>query len=273
MTYFGFLIRFLVIPILLLLFVHWREKDRLTPGFNHARIWQAILIHIILAVTYTTPWDNYLVATGVWYYNPDLVTGIVFGYVPLEEYTFFVLETLMVGLWWWRLARLKIFAPSSPFRPNKPLRAWTLSLLAGLWAVSLFVFLSGWQPGRYLAITLTWALPAIAPQLAFGADILWHHRRLLGTVILTGAAYLSAMDALAIGAGTWTIDPSQSTRLFIGDLPVEEAVFFVITVVLISFGMTLLLSNASQERVEALKSLLGRLRGRGSTSVKGSAEP
>jgi lycopene cyclase domain-containing protein len=270
MTYFGFLLRFLVIPILLLLFVNWRERERPTLGFKDGKIWQGILIHILLAVIYTTPWDNYLVATGVWYYNPELVTGIVFGYVPLEEYTFFVLETLMIGLWWWTLARRKAFIPDQPFTPNNSLRAWTLGLLAALWAISLFVLLSGWEPGTYLAITLTWALPAIAPQLTFGADILWHYRRLLGTVILTGAGYLSAMDALAIGSGTWTIDPAQSTGIFIGVLPVEEAAFFVITVVLISFGMTLLLSNTSQERLDELKSLLERLRGRGSTSVRDS---
>ena len=271
MTYFGFLLRFLVIPILLLFLLYWRVKDRSLIGFNSTKLWQGILIHIVLAVTYTTPWDNYLVATGVWYYDPNLVTGIVFGYVPLEEYTFFVLETLMVGLWWWTLARMEIFVPIAPFRSNKPLRAWTLGLLAALWAASLFLLLSGWPPGTYLAITLTWALPAIAPQLAFGADILWHHRRLLGTVILTGAGYLSAMDALAIGAGTWTIDPSQSTGIFIGNLPIEEAVFFVITVVLVSFGITLLLSDASRERLEELKSLLGRLRGYGSTSASDNA--
>lgn len=282
MTYFGFLLRFLVIPILILLFVNWREKERPTPGFNASKIWQGILIHIILAVIYTTPWDNYLVATGVWYYDPELVTGIVFGYVPLEEYTFFVLETLMIGLWWWTLARLPVLTPApstltgtrpkgrGEFKPNKTLRVWTLGLLAILWAVSLFVLLSGWEPGTYLAITLTWALPAIAPQLAFGADILWRYRLLLGTVILTGAGYLSAMDALAIGSGTWTIDPAQSTGIFLGNLPVEEAVFFVITVVLISFGMTLLLADVSQGRLRELKSLLGRLRGRGSTSVRDS---
>jgi lycopene beta-cyclase len=270
MTYFGFLLRFLVIPILLLLFVNWREQGRPIPGFNIGKIWQGILIHIVLAVIYTTPWDNYLVATGVWYYNPDLVTGIVFGYVPLEEYTFFVLETLMIGLWWWKLAGWKVFTPQTPFKPNNAFRVWGLSLLAAVWTASLLVLFSGWKPGTYLAITLTWALPAIAPQLAFGADILWHHRRLLGTVILTGAGYLSAMDALAIGAGTWTIDPYQSTGIFIGNLPIEEGVFFVITVVLISFGMTLLLSESSQQRLVELKSLPGRLRGRGSTSVRDS---
>jgi lycopene cyclase domain-containing protein len=130
------------------------------------------------------------------------------------------------------------------------------------------VLLSGWEPGTYLAITLSWALPAIAPQLAFGADILWHYRRLLGTVILTGAGYLSAMDAIAIEAGTWTIAASQSTGILIGNLPIEEAVFFLITVVLISFGITLLLADVSQARLAELKSLLGRLRGRESTSVR-----
>jgi len=270
MTYFGFLFRFLVIPILLLLFVNWREKNRPTPGFDENRIWRSILLHIIIAVIYTTPWDNYLVATGVWYYDPDLVTGIVFGYVPLEEYTFFVLETLMIGLWWWTLARRKFFTPEHPFRPNKALRTGTLVLLAVLWVVSLSVLLSGWEPGTYLAITLTWALPAIAPQLAFGADILWHYRRLLGTVILTGASYLSAMDAIAIEAGTWTIAPSQSTGILIGNLPIEEAVFFMVTIVLVTFGITLLLADVSQVRLDELKSLLGRLRGRESTSVRDS---
>jgi lycopene cyclase domain-containing protein len=272
-TYFGFLLRFLVIPILILLFINLRRKDHPTPGFHRSKIWWGILIHVILAVIYTTPWDNYLVATGVWYYNPKLVTGIVFGYVPLEEYTFFVLETLMIGLWWWILAKWKILTPKAPFSPNKTLRAGTLGLLAVLWTISLSVLLSGWGPGTYLAITLTWALPAIAPQLAFGADILWHHRRLLGTVILTGAGYLSAMDALAIRSGTWTIDPAQSTGIFVGNLPIEEAVFFVITIVLISFGITLLLAQVSQTRLAELKSHLERLPGRGSTCVSDSARP
>src|SRR6185503_20826468 len=82
------------------------------PGFRHGRaIWTGIAIHVLLAVVYTTPWDNYLVATGVWYYNPRLVTGFVIGYVPIEEYTFFVLETILSGLCWWFLAGRFPFTP------------------------------------------------------------------------------------------------------------------------------------------------------------------
>ena len=93
MTYFGFLLRFLVVPILVFLAItYWdNRRNKQIAGFRNGRaVWIAIAVHVVLAVVYTTPWDNYLVATGVWYYNPALVTGIVIGYVPIEEYTFFV---------------------------------------------------------------------------------------------------------------------------------------------------------------------------------------
>ena len=186
MTYFGFLLRFLVIPILLLLVATWRERDRPTPGFKKSLIWTGIFVHVFLAVVYTTPWDNYLVATGVWYYNPKLVTGIVFGYVPLEEYTFFVLESVLTGLWWWSLVR-HLPLPKEPFQPSNKIRLISFAFLVAVWAFFVALFFSGWQPGTYLSITLVWALPAIIPQLLFGADILWHYRKLVAlTVIVPG---------------------------------------------------------------------------------------
>src|SRR5262245_44516534 len=120
MTYFGFLLQFVLIPIFILLaFTVWdNQRDRQINGFRNDRaVWMAISIHVILAVGYTTPWDNYLVATGVWYYNRDLVTGILIGYVPIEEYTFFIVETILAGLWWWFLAR-RFTLPTGEFKPN-----------------------------------------------------------------------------------------------------------------------------------------------------------
>ena len=111
MTYFGFLAAFILFPILILtIFGIWEERKG--KSLNDSKIAIAIGIHMILALLYTTPWDNYLVATGVWFYNPRLVSGIVLGYVPIEEYTFFLLETLFVGLWWQIVARPDNFARS-----------------------------------------------------------------------------------------------------------------------------------------------------------------
>src|SRR5512134_2281147 len=159
MTYFGFLLRFLVIPILAFLAItYWdNKKNRQIHGFRNGRaVWAAIGIHILLAVVYTTPWDNYLVATGVWYYNPELVTGWVIGYVPIEEYTFFILETILSGLWWWFLARRIPLAliPSPKFTPNKFLVYFSTSLLALVWILFTYLFFFGAAKWTYLAIIL-----------------------------------------------------------------------------------------------------------------------
>ena len=257
MTYFGFLLRFLVLPIFVFLAITWwdNKNNRPTPGFQNGRaVWIGILVHIILAVVYTTPWDNYLVATGVWYYNPNLVTGIVFGYVPIEEYTFFVLETILSGLWWWFLAR-RLTPSTQEFRPNKMLVYISTCVLVILWIIFTVLFFSDNQPITYLSITLFWALPAIFPQLLYGADILWHHRKLVLPGILIPGTYLSLMDIIALKDTTWSIAKDQTTGiLFFGILPLEEVVFFFITNILIIFGMTLLLSTIGQERFKAWKS-------------------
>ncbi|HMU91439.1 MAG TPA: lycopene cyclase domain-containing protein [Anaerolineales bacterium] len=250
MTYFGFLLRFLVIPILIFLAITWwdNKNNRPTLGFTNGRaVWIAILVHILLAVTYTTPWDNYLVATGVWFYNPNLVTGIVFGYVPIEEYTFFVLETILSGLWWWFLAR-RISEPGG-FKASMPARVTSSIVLFIAWVIFTAIFFSNNEPLTYLSITLFWAFPAILPQLLYGADILWHHRTLVLLGILIPGTYLSLMDIIALNETTWSISKAQTTGiLFFGILPLEEVVFFFITNILITFGMTLLLSNIGRQR-------------------------
>jgi hypothetical protein len=62
------------------------------------------------------------------------------------------------------------------------------------------------------------------------------------------------MDIVALKETTWSISPSQTTGiLFFGILPLEEVLFFFITNVLLTFGMTLLLANVSQERIAEIK--------------------
>jgi lycopene beta-cyclase len=273
MTYFGFLFRFLVIPILVFLAItYWDNKrNKQIPGFRSGgAVWIGIAIHVLLAVIYTTPWDNYLVATGVWYYNPELVTGIVLGYVPIEEYTFFVLETILAGLWWWFLARRTAFPSrfdfarlalaqlsAKEFKPNKKLVYLSTCLLIALWFIFTYLFFFSGTQWTYLSIILFWALPPIIIQIFFGADILWHYRKLVFWSLFIPGMYLSLIDIVALRDTTWSISASQTTGiLFFNILPLEEVVFFFITNILITFGMTLLLATVSQERVAEIKNRL-----------------
>jgi lycopene beta-cyclase len=272
MTYFRFLLLFLVIPIGLLLILTFRDRQRgkiIEDFLGWRSFWLAVGLHVLLAVVYTTPWDNYLVAARVWYYNPDLISGVVLGWVPLEEYLFFVLETVLVGLWWLLLVRR--IKPGGEFRPRRKIWLISTALLSAVWILAAAVLLTDWKPGTYLSLILVWALPAIMLQLAFGADILWHFRKVVLLVILPVFLYISTADALAIFSGTWTIDPNQSLRIWIWALPVEEAAFFLVTASILGFGLTLSLARASRERWSAWTDRLFRIHPR-SVSTKSTVE-
>jgi lycopene cyclase domain-containing protein len=127
---------------------------------------------------------------------------------------------------------------------------WITGFLATIWLAAAVALGIGWQPGTYLSLILVWGLPPVMFQTAFGADILWGYRRLILPGILVPTLYLGMADALAIRAGIWTISPDQTTGVLLPfGLPLEEFVFFLMTNLLIAFGVVLVLAQRSQERV------------------------
>jgi lycopene cyclase domain-containing protein len=248
MTYLLFLLIFLAAPIIALGFFKRRDLTR--------RRLIAVGAVAVIALAYTTPWDNHLVAERIWWYDPALVTGITFGWVPLEEYVFFVLQPILTGLWMFALAdRLKL--PEPPL--ENPARArHNAAIIAGLiWAGSILLLWSGWEPGRYLGLELSWAVFIIALQLAFAGGGILRRWRLIGLVIVSSTVYYALADSLAIASGTWTINPEFSLEAYIGGvLPLEELVFFFLTNTLIAFGVTLFTAPESRARLDELRARL-----------------
>lgn len=255
MTYFGFLALFLLVPIVILGTVYIRnakKKVALRGYFRHGSPAKVIMIMALVAVAYTTPWDNHLVASGVWWYDHNLVTEITLGWVPLEEYTFFVLQTLMSGLWTIFLAR-RFESQGITIEKSRKISSVILLIggLAWLWALSALIF--NWNQGRYLALILVWALPPLALQLWFGSAILFKNYRLLLASILVPTVYLAGADTLAIQSGTWTINPQFSLNILLGGmLPIEEFLFFLFTNTLVTFGIVLAISENSKNRIAEL---------------------
>jgi lycopene beta-cyclase len=261
MTYFGFLTIFLVLPLGAILLLTWkdiRRGRRLPAILDTWPAWMAVMLHVVIAVIYTTPWDNYLVATGVWYYPLERVTGLNLGWVPIEEYTFFVLQSLLTGFWLLFLAK-RIRLPDNPVLPRTGLRIGVILFLSVFLIAGILILVSGYNQGTYTALILVWALPPIMIQVGWGGQILWQYRRLVLTTLISVTLYLAVTDSLAIGLGIWTIDPNQSFNWFIfGLLPVEEFIFFVVTNTLLTFGITLALAKPSLQQFARLKA---RLRG------------
>lgn len=188
-------------------------------------------VMVLLAVMYTTPWDNYLVATGVWGYGPDRVLGTI-GWVPVEEYLFFVLQPLLTGMWFFTIrgGASDTISPSST-RPVGLIIILAL-LVAGVGALLT-------EQGRYLGLILVWAAPVILLQWGVGASALWAQRRVVVLGVGVPTAYLWICDRLAIGLGIWDISTQYTTGWHLAGLPIEEAVFFLVTNLMVVQGLTL----------------------------------
>ncbi len=51
-----------------------------------------------VVLVWTSPWDNAAVAMGLWGFDPERVSGIFLGRLPIEEYAFFLLQTWIASL-------------------------------------------------------------------------------------------------------------------------------------------------------------------------------
>lgn len=262
MRYFGFLARFVVIPLIIIRLILWFDKNKnrsetqtdepLKTNWSEN---QVLIGHAITAVSYTTIWDNYLVARGIWGYDKNLVNGMRIGWVPIEEYSFFVLQTLLTGSWMQFIARkLEPESATTPMNPTYARYAPVLGLGA-IWILAARSLIKPETRDNYLGLILAWALPPIMFQIGFGGDILWRNRKLLAASILPSTAYLGFSDSLAIEAGTWHINPDKTIKVdVIPNLPFEELLFFFLTNVLLSFGVTLVQSKESENRLpESIK--------------------
>lgn len=227
MTYLEFHLAFILPPLLVLGVVRRRRLAAV-----HPRAGLLLVVIASIALVYTTPWDNYLVRSGVWSYGEDRVLGTI-GYVPIEEYLFFVLQPLLTGLWLYGLL---------PGTVAEPWRRARSAGTAAYTAMAVFgAFLLTRPDGTYLGLILVWAAPVLALQWAYGGREIWARRRALALGVGVPTLYLWVADATAIHLGIWEISAAHTLGPALGPLPLEEAVFFLVTNLLVVQGLLLLI--------------------------------
>lgn len=95
----------------------------------------------------------------------------------------------------------------------------------------------------YLVHLMAWALPIILVQLALLAR---HYKERTGAVLravlppaFVVGGYLSVADHLAISVGIWNFGEGKHLGVYVGAVPLEEVLFFVMTSLLVSLGLAL----------------------------------
>lgn len=273
MTYLNFLLIFIGLPMIPLVYL---AKINSHPDKNY--IFKGILVLCGLAFFYTTPWDNYILSQKVWWYGPDRVIGTI-GYVPIEEYTFFLVQTVFSGLWTLFILNYKnIFKSISGKNLSGPLytelhsfaidksqtsnqsesksktyfkysylkngqilkqKIFVLTALLILFSYGVYALTQ--DQSFYMGLILAWALPIVILQFAIGGQHLLVNKRIFLLCCLPPTLYLWCADYYAISDQIWMISDKYTLGYNLGVLPIEEMTFFLITNVMVTQGLLLFL--------------------------------
>ena len=93
MSYSGFHLAF-NLPLLLILFFLSGK------GFWPVEVIAAMVAILGIVVAFTSPWDNWAVAQGIWDFPSERIRFRI-GKLPVEEYAFFIIQSMQVMMLSW----------------------------------------------------------------------------------------------------------------------------------------------------------------------------
>lgn len=197
-----------------------------------------ILTLCAVAVIYTTPWDNYIIYHKAWWYRKDAVIGTI-GYVPIEEYIFFIVQTVFTSLWTISCSRWTLH--SLHLRNARSVKFQLIKYVGvGLMAVAITL---GWcnavpaTKNFYLCSILWWSLLIVVMLWYIASSyIVQRYQQILFSVLFP-SIYLCYVDLIALRAKVWHINEQTSLEIFlVSTLPIEEVIFFFITNFMVVMG-------------------------------------
>lgn len=206
------------------------------------------LVLLAVVVIFTSPWDNYAVARGIWGF-PREKFSLRLGWLPIEEYAFFIIQSVEV-----MLLLVLLFAR---FPGAESLHEISLAS-PGVWIpcalfFSAWVFIGWTNRGlsrrsprcHYAWHLLYWFLPVILIQWIIAWPIFLPRLHLILIPTLLIGTWLSFADYIAIGKGIWHFDQKQITGWKLrGLMPWEEIAFFYLTSLLVSQSFIMLVPES-----------------------------
>jgi len=241
MTYAKFHLIFNV-PLLLLL-AFWPGQALAHPPF-----FIPCLVLLTVVMIFTTPWDNFAVAKGIWGFPRERFSFRI-GWLPVEEYAFFIIQSLHVMLL--QVLLLRAFPPAASLLEidvTAPCVWVPCGLFFGAWII--YGVAKRTLPRRlpryhYAWHLLYWFLPVILLQwiIAWPIFLTRLHFILIPTLLI--GTWLSFADYIAIGKGIWHFDEKQITGVkFRGLMPWKEIAFFYLTSLLVSQSFPMLIPES-----------------------------
>lgn len=236
MTYLQFHLLFNLPPLLGLLFLQKNQP------LHTEELWCLGLIFGAVAL-FTSPWDNYAAKKGIWGFPPSQHSFKI-KYLPIEEYAFFFIQSLLVIL------SIRFLHGEFPeLRKNiettlTKQQGVAILILLWIWIrIGLFWRKKGRNPKwNYTFHLFYWFSPVVLLQWILGPSVFLTSLPLLLGISLFWGVYYTLADLVATRQGIWHFDEKQIQGYKIhGILPWEESAFFWLTSLLVAQSYLLLL--------------------------------
>lgn len=261
MTYLAFH-AYLIGPAVLLVLIGWLCLERWGPSASCTRVRAeigALGLLVGIAFCYTLPWDHLLIRWEVWRYEEGRIWATLWG-IPVEECAFFILQTILAGSWYAVVVRLRDASTCSRFqsadgpapggtvdgtgdtqmyRSQGRVRSGWGGVVGGIVTV-LGLGLVTMDRSFYLGMILLWSGPVLGLQWGIYGWGLWRLRWTIGVAVTSVSLYLWMADRVALRAQIWHISSEYTVGVAPFGLPVEEALFFLVTSLLVVQGMVML---------------------------------
>ena len=193
----------------------------------------------------TTPWDSYLIHNKIWTYPQDVIIGPTLFKIPAEEVFFFIIQTFNTSLLYLIISKPTFHAVylrgQRLIYDGRRLRLWrwlgTMALIA-IFVIGV-VLVQRRAEGLYMGLILVWASPFVLLLWTLAHQLILELPLSNTLVPITlPTLYLWMVDTLALRRGTWVIEAGTKVGIHLWEgLELEEAVFFLVTNVLIVFGL------------------------------------
>ena len=202
-------------------------------------IYNGIVLLSFIANIYTFPWDYYLIKHKIWDYSEDKIMS-TFCSIPLEEISFFSLQTFLCSLIW--LYNYNKFGISNYDIKNNTKYENIYITFYSIALIGLTNYLY-YRDSKYtyLNFIVTWGTPIIFIQLSYNLSNIINNYTLIFNSLATSSVLLVIFDIFAIDNFTWFINKETSYYPFtdyIATIPLEEITFFIITSLMCILGLT-----------------------------------
>ena len=118
--------------------------------------------------------------------------------------------------------------------------------------LAIGVICLNYESTLYMGLILSWAMPIILLQWVIGGQHIVANRANYIVGLSVPTIYLWFADSFAIGNGIWVISSTKTIGLNFGHLPFEEALFFLVTNMMVGQGLLLFLVMKRQVRFKFL---------------------